>query len=177
MIEQDFSFRKFEEKARLLVPHLLLLVLLGLNITALPFFTAGAMKPQMVLMAVYYWAIYRPTLLPPAFCFAIGLLMDVLTGMTPGINALILVLTQWGIREQRRFLMGQPYSTIWLVFGIVALASMLVQWALYGLVHMHWGPVMPALTGALVTMFLFPFVTLLLVMTHRILPVASRPFT
>lgn len=176
MIEQDFTFRRIEETGRLLVPHFLLLGLMVINVIALPYFPAGAMKPQFVLMAVYYWAIYRPTLLPPFFCFVVGLLMDVLTGMTPGIYAFIFVLTQWVVRDQRRFLMGQPYSTIWAVFGLVAVLSIFVQWALYGLAHLHWGPLLPVFAGALLSMFLFPFVTLLLVITHRMLPVASRPF-
>jgi len=177
MIEQDFSFRRVEEILRLMAPHFLLLLLLFVNVMALPFFPDGAVKPQLVLMVVYYWAIYRPTLVPPLFCFGLGLLMDILSGMPPGINAFILVLTQWIVRGQRRFLMGQPYSTIWAVFGFVAVSSIFVQWLLYGLSHMHWGPLFPVFIGVLVGLFLFPFVTLLLVVTHRMLPVASRPFT
>lgn len=174
MIDQDFSFRRLEETGRLLMPHFLLVSLLMLCVMTLPFLPAGAMKPQLVLMAVYYWAIYRPTLLPLVYCFTLGVLIDVLTGMPVGINALILVLTHWIVRDQRRFLMGQLYSTIWAVFGFVAIASIFVQWALCGLVNLHWGPLLPVFTGALVSMFLFPFITLLLVITHRMLPVASR---
>lgn len=175
MLQQDFSYEKAETAGRLLVPHLLLLALLMLNVVALPLLPAGVVKPQFVLMAVYYWAIYRPTLLPPSFCFAIGLLMDMLSGMPPGVNALVLVMTQWLIRGQRRFMMGQPYSTIWAIFGLVGLLTLFAQWGMYGLVHMHWGPVLPVFSGALIGMFLFPFVTLLLVAAHRMLPVASRP--
>ncbi len=175
MIGDDLSFNKAENAGRLLVPHLLLLALLLMNITALPLLPTGAVKPQFVLMAVYYWAIYRPTLLPPVFCFMIGLVMDVLSGMPPGINALILVMTQWLVRDQRRFMMGQPYSTIWAVFGLVCILALGIQWALYGLVHMHWSPLLPVFSGGLLSMLLFPFITLLLVAAHRMLPVASRP--
>lgn len=175
MIEQDLTFRNAENAGRLMVPHLLLLALLLLNVVALPLLPTGAVKPQFVLMAVYYWAIYRPTLLPPSFCFMIGLLMDVLSGMPPGINALVLVMTQWLVRDQRRFMMGQPYSTIWAVFGLVSVLAICAQWGMYGLVHMHWSPLLPVLSGALISLFLFPFITLLLVAAHRMLPVASRP--
>lgn len=175
MIQQDFSLRKAEHAGRLMVPHLLVITLLLLNVTALPILPMGGLKPQFVLMAVYYWAIYRPTLMPPLLCFVLGIVMDVLSGMPTGINALILVAAQWIVRDQRRFLMGQPYSTIWAVFGLVATVSAGVQWALYGLAHMHWSPLVPVGSGLLLTVFLFPFISLALVFTHRILPVASRP--
>lgn len=176
MIQQDFTFKAVENALRLIVPHLLLLALLLLSVTSLPFLPTGAVKPQFVLMAVYYWAIYRPTLLPPSYCFILGLLMDILTGMPPGINALILVVTQWVVRDQRRFLMGEPYVTIGAVFGLVAVLSIFIQWGLYGLTQLYWGDLWPVFSGALVSLFLFPFVTLLLVIVHRILPVASHPY-
>ena len=151
--------------------------MLLVNVVALPLLPVGAVKPPLVLMAVYYWAIYRPTLLPPSLCFAAGLLMDILSGMPLGINALVLVMTQWIVRDQRRFLMGQPYGTIWAVFGLVSVVSVFLQWGLYGLAQAHWAPILPALGGALLGLFLFPFVTLLLIITHRMLPVASRPYS
>lgn len=174
--QRGFSIAKAENTGRLMVPHLLLAILLLVNIVALPLLPTAAMKPQFVLMAIYYWAIYRPTLLPPVFCFVLGLIMDILSGMPPGVNALIFVMTQWIVRDQRRFMMGQPYSTIWAVFGLVSALAVMVQWGMYGLVEMHWGPLLPVMGSALVSMFLFPFVTLLLILTHRMLPVASRPY-
>lgn len=177
MIEQDFTVKGIENAGRLLVPHLLLLVLLLLNIVALPLLPTGAMKPQFVLMAVYYWAIYRPTLLPPLFCFIVGLLIDILSGMPPGVNALIFVMTLWIVRDQRRYLMGQSYGTIWAVFGLVSVIAVTIQWGMYGLTSMQWAPFIPVLGGALTTVFLFPFITLLLIVTHRMLPVASRPYS
>ncbi len=176
MIEQDFTFKGIENAGRLLVPHLILMALLLLSVVSLPFLPTGAVKPQFVLMAVYYWAVYRPTLQPPVFCFFLGLLIDILSGMPPGINAFILVMTQWVVSDQRRFLVGQPYSTIWAVFGLVAIVSVFIQWVLYGLTQWHWGSLLPVFSGALTSMFLFPFITLLLVVAHRMLPVASRPY-
>ena len=176
MIQQDFSLKKIEDYGRLFIPHMLLLILFILNITALPSLIPGySLKPQFVLMAVYYWAIFRPTLLPPSFCFLLGLLMDMLTGMTPGVLALVFVITHWIARDQRRFLMGQPYLTNLAVFGVLASLSTIMQWGLYGLAHMRWDDLLPSMSSALASTLLFPFVTLLLVFTHRMLPVASRP--
>lgn len=159
-----------------MVPQALLFVLLLLNIASLPLPNADAVKAHLVLMAVYYWAIYRPTLIPPAFCFAIGLVIDLVAHLPMGLNAVVLLLVQWLVRDQRRFLMGQPYVVIWAVYGLVALSASMLQWVLYGVFNMHWAPVMPILSGALISLLLFPFVTMLLVFTHRLLPVESRVY-
>ncbi len=177
MIPSDITARHMQDSSRLLAAHALFLVFFLLNVSAVSWLPSGVMEPSFVLMAVYYWAIYRPTLIPPVLCFAVGLLIDILTGMPPGVNAVIFVLTHWIVREQRRFLMGQPYSTMWAVFGFVALLAALTQWFLYGLGQWHWAPPGPVLSGAVLSLCIFPFVTLLLVLIHRILPVASKPYS
>lgn len=175
MIGRETPLKRAEDAGRLMAPHALLFLLLLLSVAALPLPSWAGVKPNFLLMAVYYWAIYRPTLLPPMLCFLMGVVVDSLSGMPVGINAFVLVVAQWIVRDQRRFLMGQPYGTIWAVFGLVSAVAAAVQWGLYGLAHMNWGPPLPVLSGTLLGVFLFPPVSLLLVCAHRMLPVASRP--
>jgi rod shape-determining protein MreD len=170
----DFTGKGLEKMVRLAVPQLIFLVLILLSLVALPIPAAGLVKPYMVLMAIYYWAIYRPTLVPPVLCFAAGLIMDILTGMPLGLTAMVFVLVRWIVSSQRRFLRGQPYIAIWAFFGLVAVLAGLLQWGLLGLVHMHWSPPGPVGLTVLVSLFFFPFITLLLIGAHRLLPVASR---
>ncbi len=174
MIETGFNWTKITNATRLAVPQILLLTLVLLNFVSLPLPYLGPVKPHLVLMAVYYWAIYRPTLVPPALCFGIGIVMDILAGEPLGITALILVVMQLVVRGQRRFLMSQPYTTTWLGFAVVAGLASLAQWALFGLAYMQWSPLLPAMSAALMSIFLFPFMSLVFVTIHRILPVATR---
>jgi rod shape-determining protein MreD len=172
----DFSVKGFENGLRLLMPGLLLMILFMLSVTALPLPHVGPIKPALLLMAVYYWSIYRPTMMPPWLCFVTGLLLDLLTGLPPGVNAVIFTLVQWIVRDQRKFLMGQPYITIWAVFILVAGLSGLAQWMLYGLVNMHWAPILPVVISLAATIFLFPAVTLFLIMVHRVLPHIQKSY-
>jgi rod shape-determining protein MreD len=174
MINGGFSWTRITNMVRLAVPQILLALLVLLNFVSLPVPYVGAVKPHLVLMAIYYWSIYRPTLVPPALCFGIGIVMDILAGEPLGINALILVVVQLVVRGQRRFLMSQPYTTTWLGFAVVAVLAALAQWGLFGLAHMQWPPLLPAMGAVLVSIFLFPFLSLLFVTIHRILPVATR---
>lgn len=169
------GWKKIENSLRLSVPLLLFGFLILFSFVSLPVPHIGAIRPYLALMAVYYWSVYRPRLVPPGFCFAAGLLMDILSGGPLGINALILVAVQWVVRGQRRFLMGQSYTTIWAVFAVILVLAALTQWGLYGLAHMAWPPLLPVAVSVALSLFLFPFVSYLFVLTHRILPVASRP--
>ncbi|WP_235067675.1 rod shape-determining protein MreD [Micavibrio aeruginosavorus] len=167
---RQISITSIDAALRLTVPYILLAVLFLLNVTALPVPYMGVVKPFLVLMPVYYWAVYRPTLMPPALCFIVGILLDMISGTALGVNAISFVLVQMVVRDQRRFLMAQPYITTWAVFSFVVGGVALLQWGLYGLVDMVWGPLMPVMVAAAMTVFLFPVITLFLILTHRLLP-------
>ena len=170
-----FEPRRMENIVRLMVPQALLILLLFLNMASVPLPYAGLVKAHFVLMAVYYWSIYRPGLVPPFLCFALGLAMDVIGGAALGLNALVFILVQWIVRDQRRFLMGQPYIVIWAIFGLVALCATVLQWGLNGLAGgMQWPELLPVIAGTMVSLPLFPLVTLILVLTHRLLPMPPR---
>lgn len=144
MKTRDSSFSKLESFSRLFLAQLVLFFLLLINLVPLPVPVLGSLNPAFVLMGVYYWAVYRPTLLPPLLCFGAGLLMDILSGGPLGINALVFVAVQWIVRSQRRFLMGQPYLVMWFIFAPVALGAGLTQWFLAGLSVMRWSAPCPA---------------------------------
>lgn len=171
----DLSIKGFENGIRLLVPMALLAILFLLSVTSMSIPYAGSVRPALVLIAVYYWSIFRPTLMPPFLCFLVGLLLDIISGLPLGIHAIIFTLVQWTVRDQRKFLMAQAYMTTWAVFILVALGATFLQWGLYGLVRLQWSPVMPVLVSVGVTILLFPVVTFFLILSHRILPTSQKP--
>lgn len=173
--EISFSRRGLETVFRLIIVYAFLGVLFLLNLTALPVPHAGLIKPHLVLMAVYYWAIFRPTLIPTWLCFVVGILLDILSGMPPGLQAFILVIVQSLVRDQRKFLMAQLYISVWAIFGVVVAMAAAIQWSLFGLANdMQWPAIMPAAASVLVTFCLFPMVSMALIMTHRMLSPGAR---
>jgi rod shape-determining protein MreD len=172
-----YGQKRIQSAARLAIPQLLLAVMILLGVMSLPLPYVGATRPSLVLMTIYYWSIYRPTLVPPFLCFAAGLLIDILTGMPLGLNALVMVVVQWIVRSQRRFLMGQTYKVLWALFGLTAALATGLTWALYGLVQSNWPPLAPLAGSVGVSLCIFPFVSLLLIYVHRMLPVASRGYS
>lgn len=171
----SFSFlKRLENTARVSAALVVLAMLVVLSVTALPIPFSDVVRPHLVLMAVYYWAVYRPTLVPPIVCFSCGLVMDVLSGGPAGLNAFVLVAVQWVVRRQRRFLMGQPFVTIWAVFAVVNIMGGGIEYLLVSAYHGQWLPPVPSVIPVAAGVALFPFVSMLLVSVHRIMPVATR---
>lgn len=126
-------------------------------------------RPPFLLMVVYYWAIYRPSLIPPVLAFALGLLADLIAVLPLGLSALLLVSAQWVVRGQRRFLLGQAFLVIWAVYALVAAAAGLAQWLLFCLFHVALVPIMPVVVGTTLSVLLFPLVVLPLSLINKAL--------
>ena len=84
--------------------------------------------PFLSLMAVYYWSIYRPDLIPAVVVFLAGLLQDVLTGGPVGLLALVLVLVHGIGVSQRGVFLGKSFQVEWWGFGLVTVGAILFAW-------------------------------------------------
>lgn len=147
-----------------------------LNIVSFSLPHAGDFKPFFLLMAVYYWAIYRPTLMPPAYTFALGIVMDLESGLPVGLHALVLVGLQILVVRQRIFLTGQPYITVWIGFAVCALAYVLLLWLAASLAVWALMPLQAPLIAMGFSIVLFPLISLILLGVHRILPLPSASY-
>ncbi len=106
--------------ARSLIPVTLSLLLVLVAILPLPVPYYSVVAPALPLMAVYYWSVYRPDLMPHVAVFIIGLLVDIFAGTPIGVNALVLLLVQVVVAAQRRLLVGKSFWMLWLGFLLVA---------------------------------------------------------
>jgi len=165
-----------ESLLRLSVPVLFLLFLFMWNMTPLPFTGGDFINPHLYLMGVYYWSMYRPTLVPPWLCFLAGIVTDIVINAPVGLNAFTFTLIQWIVNGQRRFLMGQPYIAIWAIFGLIVFAISIGQWTVLGLLHMRFPGFSSAIIDAAASFFLFPFISFIMVQTHRLLPIDSPDY-
>ena len=151
---------------------LVLVVLAGLfllNLVPLNLGHFDSLRPPFLLMAVFYWTIFRPALLVTPIVFILGLLMDIVSGWPPGVSALLLVCVQWVTLAQRKFFMGQSFMTVWWGYFLISIIVGLLQWAVFSLFALDWLPVMPVVAGVVLGGLLFPFAALPLYLVHRIL--------
>lgn len=132
----------------------ILLLLLTAVPTRLPGFAGIA--PVLPLMGVYYWAIYRPDLLPAMMSYSTPL----------GVNALVLLLVQGVAAAQRKFFLGKSFLVAWWAFGLLAAGAIGLSWLLVTVLHGRVVDATPVIFEYLLTMGLFPLLTWTLARTQ-----------
>ena len=149
--------QRLDRIARNLIPFGLgmFLVIVGTLPLYIPGY--GPVAADFALMAVFYWAIYRPDLLPPSAAFVIGLLQDILVGTPPGMNALVLVLVRAGVVSQGRLFRTKSFLVMWWGFAMVALGAAILQWMLTAALEFSIVRPLPGVFRCALTVALFPF--------------------
>ncbi len=112
------------------LPVLVTLVLVLANVIPLHVPGLSRIVPILPLMAVYHWAVYRPTLMPPLAVFFIGLMYDILSGSPIGVNVVVFLAVYGAVVSQQRFFAGKSFVVVWLGFGLVALGASILSWLL-----------------------------------------------
>lgn len=156
--------------ARKLTPFLLTLVLVILNLVPLHLPGYAAISPTFALMAVYYWALHRPSLLPSGAVFIIGLLQDFLSGGPIGQNAAILILVYFVAVSQARFFYGKSFFVVWWGFMMVSLGAALLEWLIVCLFTTAIVDPEPAFYECAMNIAAYPLFGWLFVQVHRTLP-------
>ena len=129
----------------------------------------AALTPAFSLMAVYHWTIYRPDLLPPLALFLAGITQDLLTGVSPGVTALVLLLARALVLRQRRHFVNRPFPFVWAGFTVLTGGAMLFLWTLYCLLDGMVVDFRGTVFRAVLTISMFPMVSFLLGRTQRTL--------
>lgn len=171
-------FSTFTERTELLlrmsVAYGMVLLLFALNIILVSYPLTGEIKAPLFLMALYYWAIYRPKLIPVWLTFVLACIMDVISLYPVGLSALIYISLQWVVSDQRRYFVGQSFVVVWFGFMVVSLVSLLAQWVMFSVIYMRPLSVETLWGGLLLGIALFPFVCIMLHLTHKILPAPTK---
>ncbi len=156
--------------ARKLTPFLVTVVLVVLNFLPAQLPGYAEVSPNLALMAVYYWALHRPNLLPATAVFVIGLLQDFISGGTVGFNATIMVMVFMVALSQRRFFYGNSFLVVWWGFMMVSLGVAVVGWLLACVLFATLLDPGPAMFEGLMNAAAYPVLGWLFVQIHRTLP-------
>lgn len=163
--------KKIEVFIRLSIPYMLLLFCVVLDVVSYGYLALQEVKPFLSFICVFYWCVYRPTLMPLWFVFFLGLFLDLIHGYDAvGLNALSFVLMRGFIAGQRKLFIGQPFIMLMLGFSIVSLSFFGFQWLVMGVLSAHMIAFMPLLIKAVSGILFFPVFYMLMHMVHKRLP-------
>lgn len=151
--------------------HLVAILLTGLfflvDIVPLPFLGSAAIRPEFFIMVIYFWAIFNPLMLSPLVLFILGLVIDALAGLPLGMHAFFYLLVYFIIRQQRRFLLGQSFFILWIVYILLNVGVQLSEWLLFSLTRQGWLPLNDFFFSALIGICFFPCLCWIFSLMHR----------
>ncbi|MBF0400864.1 MAG: rod shape-determining protein MreD [Magnetococcales bacterium] len=149
------------------IPALTLVLAVTLQESVIPLEAWSVFRPDLVLICLFYWRLYRPDRCTVTLAFLIGLLVDTVSGTALGLNTfsktlLVLLVSRFGQRLR-------SLEFYHMLFGIVAVSLLdaVVQLLLMGLVqgvYVRW----PLLLGRPVaTLLIAPLCFSLLIYIHH----------
>lgn len=130
------------------------LILISVIPTHIPGY--ASIVPQLALMGVFHWTVFRPDLLPVLAIFGIGILQDSLSGAPMGLNTIVFLTVYGVVLGQRRFFLGKSFLVEWLGFCIIAAGAAAQSWLLLSAYHVHPVAPLPVLFQYLMSASFYP---------------------
>ena len=149
--------------------YALLFLFVLLNLVKFPLLGTDGGKLSFLLIGIYFWTIYRPTLLPYPLIFASGLLLDFLSGGLVGLNALCFMIVAMIVRGQRRFLLGQSWSVVWAGYCVAVTLIMGGHYAVYALSTLTVLSPVPLVFNLIISYLLYPLILPPMILLNRVL--------
>ena len=159
--------RQLDTWARQSVPATSTMVLVLPFVVPVGLPAAASVTPVITFMAVFYWTVYRPDLLPAPVVFLTGLIHDILLGGPIGLFLLAFLATYWVTLTQRNAFIGKPFVLAWLGFAVIAAGAFLLMWIVTCLLAARLVLTPDPLFQYGVTAASFPLATWLFVRLHR----------
>lgn len=150
-----------------LLPALSIFMAMVIQETALPFASWTVLRPDLVIIALFYWRMYRPDLCGPLLAFTTGLFLDLISTTPIGLNALSKVVLILIIGRYGKLFRAMDFFLLLPIIAIFVLIDEAIQLAWIVLTS---GPSFrwEILAGRpLATLVVMPMMTRLLIFLHR----------
>ncbi len=143
----------------------MLLVMIGMIPLRIP--NLAPVMPALGLIAVYFWLVQRPDLMPAWAVVLVGLAQDLLGGGALGVGAFVLLAVYASLAGQRRYLARSGFAAMWLIFLPVAAGAFFLAWLLNSLIAETVLDAGPAAFQYLTTVAFYPCVAWVFVQAQR----------
>lgn len=163
----DTAWTRLDGLARGLSPFALTLAFLMAAAVPLRIPDLSPILPAVGLIAVYYWIVHRPDLMPAWAVFLLGLIQDLLGGGPLGVGPFVLLVVYAAVASQRRVFAGGGFFLLWLIFLPLAAGAFLLSWLFGSLILDQAIPLRPVFFQFLTTIAFYPCLTWIFIQAQR----------
>ena len=145
-----YSFFKFIIKLTIL---LLLLFYVPISV---PF--SKFLRPDVAVICVYFWALYRRDLFGPLCVAALGFVADSMSAVPVGLNIFVFMFVYVVSVSYANFVNVKPFSVSWIGFTIISFAAFFIKWLLMSFYYSQFLSVIGVFSAYFATVLLYPLV-------------------
>jgi rod shape-determining protein MreD len=124
------SWRKLELIFWTALPSLITLLLVIFYLAPKHIPGLSHFMPILPLIPVFYWGLMHAREMPFWFVFALGLIMDAVTGMPMGLTALLYVFFLAMLHAQRKYIHKEGFIIKWGYFAMLLAVTGAIHWLL-----------------------------------------------
>lgn len=110
------------------IPLLISLAMLLFSFIPLGSGLAGNARPDVNLICIFFWLIYRPDLFNLFSIFVLASVTDIFTAAPLGLNLLAQLPLYLLMTNTVKYLNGKPFVLLWLVFAVFLWVPLLGKW-------------------------------------------------
>jgi rod shape-determining protein MreD len=158
---------RLDGTARSLAPFALTVLLIVFGMVPLGVPNFAPIMPALGLIAVFFWLVYRPDLMPAWAVFLIGLIQDLLGGGALGVGVFVLLVVYATLAGQRRYIAQASFFLVWLAFLPVAAGAFVLTWLFNSLIVDAVLAPGPAASQYLSTVVFYPVIAWLFLQAQR----------
>ena len=141
---------------KLSAPAVVTLILLLISTLPIGALGGTGLYPLVVLMAIFYWGLFRPEAMPYWLVFALGLIQDVVCSAPLGVSSVVYLLFRMLVARQQRLIGQQVFMATWGAFGVMVLIASAMLWAGWSYVAGSRLPLQPSLAQWGITVVCYP---------------------
>ena len=132
---------------------MVLLVYAPLSVPVLKF-----LRPDVSLICVYFWTLYRRDLFGPLSVALLGFVSDCLTSLPLGVNTFIFIFTYIMSINYARFVNAKSFAISWFGFTVISFIAFVIKWLLVSFYYSQFLHIVGVFAGYVTTVLLYPLV-------------------
>lgn len=118
-------------------------------------------RPQMLVMAIYYCSVYAPSKMPFWLVFLLGIVSGTLLSTPIGAQAIGFVLIRLMCGRYYHLLSSQSFSALWAGFALAAATTQLIIWVSSIILFGYYNP-LDIIASCALSIVIFPAIAFIM---------------
>ena len=150
----------FKLSLQRLLPFFLSLFFIFINYTPSNVSFSTFIRPEIGLICVFYWVLYRPDLFNMFMVFLLGLINDIISSAPLGADIITYLTVYVIVSNMIAFFYNKPFVVVWYGFAFIFIIAELVKWLILSVYYAQFLPISGLFFISLFTVACYPVVSL-----------------